>query len=82
MILGWTLCPPQYHRSWEGLASETIMYSYYAATSVGIRFPMIVPSFITILQLVQMIIGTTVNLTTFAHHFLAQLILLQLYPVQ
>ena len=81
MILGQTLCPPQYHRSWEGLASETIMYLYYGATSVGIRFPMIVPSFITILQLVQMIIGTTVNLIAFAH-FLTQLILLQLYLVQ
>ena len=46
---------------------HSIMYSYYAATSVGIRFPMIVPSFITILQFVQMIIGTTVNLTAFTH---------------
>ena len=46
---------------------HSIMYSYYAATSVSIRFPVIVPSFITMLQLVQMIIGTTVNLIAFAH---------------
>uniref|UniRef100_A0A1X7VS77 Elongation of very long chain fatty acids protein n=1 Tax=Amphimedon queenslandica TaxID=400682 RepID=A0A1X7VS77_AMPQE len=46
---------------------HSIMYSYYAATSAGIRFPVVIPAFITVLQILQMFIGSTVNFTAFLY---------------
>ena len=46
---------------------HSLMYSYYAATSAGIRFPVVIPAFITVLQILQMFIGSTVNITAFIY---------------
>ena len=47
---------------------HSIMYSYYAATSAGIRFPPVVPPLITLLQIIQMFLVATVNITAFTYH--------------
>ena len=50
---------------WAGAVNYTIhsvMYSYYAATSVGIRFPAAIPLIITALQIVQMLYGFGVTI--------------------
>uniref|UniRef100_A0A0N4ZHF9 Elongation of very long chain fatty acids protein n=1 Tax=Parastrongyloides trichosuri TaxID=131310 RepID=A0A0N4ZHF9_PARTI len=40
---------------------HSIMYSYYAFASVGIRFPKIISMIVTILQTSQMLIGVTIS---------------------
>ena len=40
---------------------HTIMYSYYALKAMGYRLPSAVAQLITVLQIVQMIIGTILN---------------------
>ena len=46
---------------------HSVMYSYYAATSVGIRFPAAIPLIITVLQIVQMFVVSTVSITAFIY---------------
>ena len=47
---------------------HSIMYSYYALTSGGVHLPATVALLITILQLLQMFIGISINLTLYAYH--------------
>lgn len=44
---------------------HSIMYSYYAICSAGIRLPRIIPACVTILQMIQFIVGATVNIVAF-----------------
>uniref|UniRef100_A0A1X7VQV9 Elongation of very long chain fatty acids protein n=1 Tax=Amphimedon queenslandica TaxID=400682 RepID=A0A1X7VQV9_AMPQE len=46
---------------------HSIMYSYYAATSAGVRFPALIPPLITMLQIFQMFFGATINMTAFVY---------------
>uniref|UniRef100_A0A1X7VSD7 Elongation of very long chain fatty acids protein n=1 Tax=Amphimedon queenslandica TaxID=400682 RepID=A0A1X7VSD7_AMPQE len=46
---------------------HSIMYSYYAATSAGFRFPALIPPLITMLQILQMFFGATINVIAFVY---------------
>ena len=46
---------------------HSIMYLYYAATSAGVRFPPVIPPLITLLQILQMFLVATVNITAFVY---------------
>ena len=47
---------------------HSIMYSYYTLISAGVHLPPTVPLLITSLQLLQMFIGISINLTLYAYH--------------
>ena len=47
---------------------HSIMYSYYTLTSGGVHLPATIALLITILQLLQMFIGISINLTFYAYH--------------
>jgi len=44
---------------------NTIKYGYFTLQAARVRFPRSLPQFITILQLIQMIIGCIINITAF-----------------
>ena len=46
---------------------HSIMYSYYAATSAGVKFPAVIPPLITILQILQMFFGAAINIIAFIY---------------
>ena len=41
---------------------HTIMYSYYALRSMGVRLPSSIAKFITVLQILQMLVGISLNI--------------------
>ena len=47
---------------------HSIMYSYYALTSGGVHLPRTIALLITILQLLQMFIGISIDLMLYAYH--------------
>ena len=61
-------CGPNPTSHWLGAMNYTVhcfLYSYYALTAVGVKFPIRVAKSITIIQLIQMFMGLITTLITY-----------------
>merc|ERR1712150_15629 len=72
MLYCWAVCmyiKPEHNNSIcifaaMNLCVHSVMYTWYAATRTGWRSPKILMMFVTLIQLVQMIVGVSIIITT------------------